>query len=39
MAVVIVALSRAAGTGLLTVTPLLLVVAVLALAWLRRPDR
>jgi hypothetical protein len=33
MGAVIVALSRAAGTGLLTFAPLVLVAVVLALGW------
>jgi hypothetical protein len=37
---VIVSLSRAAGTGLLTVAPLVLVAVVLTIAWtLRRRGR
>jgi hypothetical protein len=36
MGTVIVSLSRTAGTGLLTVTPLVLVAVVLVLAWMLR---
>ena len=40
MGTVIMSLSRAAGTGLLTAAPLVLVAVVLALAWtLRRRGR
>jgi hypothetical protein len=40
MGTVIVSLSRAAGTGLITVAPLVLVAVVLTLAWtLRRRGR
>ena len=40
MGTVIVSLSRAAGTGLITFAPLVLVAVVLALAWtLRRRGR
>ena len=33
---VVIALSRAAGTGLLTMAPLLLIAAVLTLGWMLR---